>query len=832
MKKTLLHILSAAALAGGLTACQREAMLPEAGQVPAFSATVSGEPLTKAAPYAGTSLPETVSLGVLAYRYTTSKSPASAWALHASTEAVCDKGRSGASSRKWVPTSRFLWPGTGFVRYFGYAPYGAAGLTVTAADGTSPQLSFTVDADYTKQTDLLVTDQASTQQYRGDPDVTAIDVPFTFNHALTGVRFRVAEGHVLNSVTVGGVYKAGTLTLSDLSSGWTPSGAADGNYTLTSPTLKTDASKAGYVIVDDEYTLLLLPQILTDAAYIEASVTNSLGVSKTITASLEGEVWEPGKLVVYTVSDGRSLLPEEYHIGKLNDDRTKFVYPYQGDTKMISKTDAFVSYAVMQDGSKRPVPFVLEYALANYAKPADGAWSTTPPYWLKASYNPAGSVEGEPIMITLDPQVNSAVDPYHTALSARTAKTDFDLSTRNVATGVTVSRTTANSYVVDAPGTYKLPLVYGNGVLGGSTNASAYAGAADHLDQSITSPYIALQHAGKALSAQLLWTDAPGLIDNVSLEGTGENAYLHFNVPSEYITQGNACVAVLADGVVAWSWHIWVTDATDGNGRLTPVAGFSPLNLGWCDGRVTESYAARPAKQGGETIYCWIRARQTTAGGETSNAGAVRQNEGTVAATSGNSPFWQWGRKDLMQASNGSNDTYGNNAKTYYTAPGYDLRHWENGPVSLGTAIQNPTKFYNYNNAPVNAFDHWEESGSMTLWKDGVKTSYDPCPTGYRIPDKAAFEALGSSFVWGSNSKGFPGSTVSGLFFPASGFRKDLRFFSVGTYGSCWTTTLMEGRGDHAVYSLSFASTYFRIPGNEQPPVDMQSGLSVRPVAE
>lgn len=832
MKKTLLHILSAAALAGGLTACQREAMLPEAGQVPAFSATVSGEPLTKAAPYAGTSLPETVSLGVLAYRYTTSKAPASAWELHANTEAVHDGGRGGASSGKWVPANRFLWPDKDhYVRYFGYAPYGAAGLTVTAADGTAPQLSFTVDADYTKQTDLLVTDQASTQQYRGDPGVTAIDVPFIFNHALTGVRFRIKSGLSISSVSVGGVYRAGTLSLSNLSSGWTPSGQADGSYTLTSPTLKTDASKAGYDIVNDEYTLLLLPQSLTDAAYIEATFTDG-SISATVTASLKGEVWEPGKLVVYTISDGESLEPDNYYLGQLKS--TGIPFPHSGDTQMISKNASFQSYAVMRDGS-----IVLEYFVGGTSAPAANAaeWTTTPPSWVAASYNGAGSVAGEPIMITVAPQVNSATDPYHAPLSNKTPKTDFDLSTRNVATGATVSRTTANSYVVDAPGTYRIPLVYGNGIKNGSDNPSAYSGfgATDHLEQAITSPYIALQHPGKSLDAKLLWTDAPGLIDNVSLEGTGENAYLRFNVPSEYITQGNACVAVLADGVVAWSWHIWVTDATDENGRLTPVAGpggysFSPRNLGWCDGKDAERYEARPAKLGNDVTYCWIRARQTPerGGGITSGAGRIRQEEKIFKnATSGNSPFWQWGRKDLMAAGDGfTNDSYGNTQKTYYTAPGYELLHWENGPVSIGTGIRTPTRFYNRNNAGAGAYRDWVYPQNTSLWQDGQKTIYDPSPAGYRVPPRTAFDALVTlGSTWDDNP---PGRSVGSLFFPASGFRgygAGCRLMSTRTYGTYWTTTFAS---QYAVYGLSFGNNYFSVyDGNAT-----INGFPIRPMAE
>ncbi|MBO5596324.1 MAG: hypothetical protein J5917_06075 [Bacteroidales bacterium] len=86
--------------------------------------------------------------------------------------------------------------------------------------------------------------------------------------------FRVKSGLAISSVSVNGVYRQGTLMLSALSAGWTPSGQADGSYTLTSPTLKADTSKDGYDIVDDEYTLLLLPQTLPSSAKILSEGNN------------------------------------------------------------------------------------------------------------------------------------------------------------------------------------------------------------------------------------------------------------------------------------------------------------------------------------------------------------------------------------------------------------------------------------------------------------------------------------------------------------------------------------------------------------------------------
>lgn len=58
-------------------------------------------------------------------------------------------------------------------------------------------------------------------------------------------------------------------------------------------------------------------------------------------------------------------------------------------------------------------------------------------------------------------------------LAARAPKSNYDLSMHDVF-GNTHAQTTANSYVVTAPGTYKFPVVYGNAITNGRDNVEAY----------------------------------------------------------------------------------------------------------------------------------------------------------------------------------------------------------------------------------------------------------------------------------------------------------------------------------------------------------------------
>ena len=311
-------LLAAAAAALLLGACGRVPVQ----ESPAVSFTLPACPPTKATPYTGASstpgqvaMPTDVSLGVVSYTRSGGTGNWSPYTTPSVIRADCDlvrTGESGSASGKWLPSPRILWPAAGTdIRYFGYAPFvdgdddgtdDHVAVTASVAAEPAPVISFTVPDECADQIDLLVTDEASSSRaYAGDPPVTAIDVPLGFVHALTGIRFRVPEGFSISQISVSDVYGSGTLTLGGSTLSWSPDKSSTGSYSIASPTLKTDPTDGRYLIVDDQYTLLLLPQTLEGDALI--SVTCSDGtVTRTVNAYLEGLVWRPGRLIVYTVA--------------------------------------------------------------------------------------------------------------------------------------------------------------------------------------------------------------------------------------------------------------------------------------------------------------------------------------------------------------------------------------------------------------------------------------------------------------------------------------------------------------------------------------------------
>ena len=567
------------------------------------------------------------------------------------------------------------------------------------------------------------------------------------------------EGQDLAFMHLGGLLR---ITLGDL-----PAGTTYVTVDLGKPINGTFPvhleSNGSYISCEDEtitggsnVTKFLVPSPVPDNMVLNLPVPTGSYESVTVTA------YDGDNNVLGSDSPTFSWTCARAHGKKLTDDDLGWVYvfgsltdgtvPYSGGD--VTLASGFQSYRYRGE-TQEIVPYVVEYSL-------DGeTWSTEAPDWLTgAPTSSTGSIDGEDLALTVAPQVNSTPDPHHTVLAGQNAKSGFDLSTLNVATGEPVSRSTANCYVVQAPGTYKFPLVYGNGVKNGAVNESAYRAKAgvnateyrpddgiqyylgrfkDHLDQNIMSPYIATQQPGKALSATLIWTDALGLVTDVALSGTGENTYLTFSVPAETITQGNALVAVLVDDdvdgtpeTIAWSWHIWVTDVdlTDvkeaSNGFKLPT-----VNLGWCEG-TTETYAER-------TLL--VRSVQKQSNKVT---GSVTIKETAASITTlGNEPFYQWGRKDPIQASAGKQNTN----KTYYPSTSEYTPHYETGPTTLGQAIQAPYKYFWRSS-------NWASTVYNNLWSSTIngatpnngqninantKTIYDPSPVGFRLPSSAAF---------------------------------------------------------------------------------------------
>ena len=145
--------------------------------------------------------------------------------------------------------------------------------------------------------------------------------------------------------------------------------------------------------------------------------------------------------------------------------------------------------------------------------------------------------------------------------------------------------------------------------------------------------------------------------------------------------------------------------------------------------------------------------------------------------------LYQWGRK-YGQGYNGPiYDINGNQSGTYTDASVPSIVT-EAVSLSVGQSYSNSNKFYTYTSSYY-YFD-WVTPQNNTLWNSGtdtspIKTEYDPCPEGWRVPTYAELNNLKANYSsWttnaGQNGLWFSGLTsysesVSRVFFPTAGSR-------------------------------------------------------------
>lgn len=391
----------------------------------------------------------------------------------------------------------------------------------------------------------------------------------------------------------------------------------------------------------------------------------------------------------------------------------------------------------------------------------------------------------------------------------------------------------ANTYIVNAPGYYRIPLVMGNGVKGNSPRSVTYSESnfMDYKDMPVSSPYLQKSSPSARVPAEafVVWEDRelvevqggsdfilPGVAggsSSITVTGAGtphEVYWLNFHVPAETIGQGLACLAVRdGDGDVMWSWLVWVTDYVPRNypaydpafdladvactyDAAGHVAGFMPRNLGWVESGEVQA-----------TVYpeagVYVRLRQAESHAVTvvslRRPGMVRRTD----FQSGYGPYYQFGRKDPLM------DGYDLYLGADYIFPSYS------GTVSMGETIRQPAVHFSGNwGAP---YDWCSDTGRNNWWCAGmdgnrvdcptVKTIYDPCPAGYCLPSLRVFFSfrLGptgqtpNGYAPGCYYNGYRASasaSTEGMYvigFPATGYMEGTtgQLARVGTDGYCWT---------------------------------------------
>lgn len=332
---------------------------------------------------------------------------------------------------------------------------------------------------------------------------------------------------------------------------------------------------------------------------------------------------------------------------------------------------------------------------------------------------------------------------------------------------------TANCYVVDGPGWYKFPAVYGNAIKGGSVNEGAYkapAGAADNVMKvfrnakgaDITSAWIP-DDGFTITGAGVIWQDVQNMVDQVVYDASSKYVKFHVNSDVSALSPGNALIGIYdADGV-CWSWHIWLVNEPAAYLSTLPVwyyvdAATTRSTLSYND-MLTKNIGYTDGNRSIPERSLRIKFRQRTSGLE----GVLNVIQEGRWIDSG-ACYYQWGRKDPMFPALGAEpkEIYLSDGTAWYDQGMPTL----SSSGSIQAAIRNPDKFFLMPDASTPWWGWYSASfENANLWdmsilqapatsyfgeeyhcnqENSVKTVYDPSPAGFRVPNEYAF----SGFNW------------------------------------------------------------------------------------
>ena len=634
----------------------------------------------------------------------------------------------------------FYWASSGPHVFYGLYPCGSsANGTLTTAghvEGTIPN-SQPIDINHTITVDGLTKYQPDTDNYGymaaylslANSQSTPVQLPF--RPAVTTFEFKLQRiqgdtelkirSVTLSTEAVGGSTTplAGTFqfditggTADGATWGAVSTGSTSNSITATFPvsdfpdgaSLPTD----GYL----DFSILALPVDLTG---VKVTVTYANGTSKTLPLKKETsggtldwhtfigakkyiisntvpgtEVWhyvvEPIDDVIFTGHVGKDPIAynvKSYKWSERTGQSTKVAVPWKTQYSLYDETTG--TWSSWADVPSNGTITGSDYSINNAAITGTGvntssyATGEARSAALNGESIPTGDTEHSPSTIIAD-------------LASRTPKgsagSPYDLSMHDIF-GNPHSQTTANSYIVTAPGTYKFPVVYGNAITNGDTDYTeafwpasngSEAGSpsqisnvyADHKNVN-TFRYLArfIRADGSFMTVARIDQDMNPTSPNAAIvwqnrmeltpgEGPGpivqessvsyNNGYITFTVRPEDIRPGNVVIAFrggtstgLAANTILWSWQIWICPDD-----LTPVqfsnGALLPYNLGYIDstGAGIQNYPNRLIKF--KIVQVEDNIQHETEDFTIEEIGDGRQWDASV----GFNVYYQWGRKDPM----------------------------------------------------------------------------------------------------------------------------------------------------------------------------------------
>jgi uncharacterized protein (TIGR02145 family) len=214
-----------------------------------------------------------------------------------------------------------------------------------------------------------------------------------------------------------------------------------------------------------------------------------------------------------------------------------------------------------------------------------------------------------------------------------------------------------------------------------------------------------------------------------------------------------------------WNGTAWFKVAAGSNGQTLIFSGGKPV---WSSYTITGSLPSNTVFNA-TTNKIWMDRNLGAAQVATSSTDAVAYGD-----------LYQWGR----------------------AADGHQIRN--SAPISSLSSADNP----NHGDfIKVTSGDYdWRSPQNTNLWQ-GVTGTNNPCPSGYRLPTDAEWEA--ERLSWTNSGQNSAGAFASPLKLPMAGRRNFSAgsLFNVGADGRYWSSTVSGS----AARSLDFSSSSARM---------------------
>lgn len=206
----------------------------------------------------------------------------------------------------FISDPEYIWPGADYSIDFvavHNAPASGFVANMNSAGTALESFTYTVPADATAQNDIVV----ATASVGGANNAT---VPLNFEHIMSAVNVKIGSmpstGGTIKSMSFKNIYNSGTYNYQTKT--WLRAGTKADFPVLSNGNASFAPGNTGSIVNAEDYTLMMLPQIIADDAVLEIVFQYSGASEVTLTAPIakneEGVYyeWKKGKTTYYTIS--------------------------------------------------------------------------------------------------------------------------------------------------------------------------------------------------------------------------------------------------------------------------------------------------------------------------------------------------------------------------------------------------------------------------------------------------------------------------------------------------------------------------------------------------